>query len=57
MLAAPDGSHIPATGRPFSFPYVDILRARGDEFVEHRLYWDNVTFMTQLGLMPATAQA
>jgi hypothetical protein len=26
-------------------------------FTEHRGYWDNVTFMTQLGLMPEPASA
>ncbi len=56
-LATPDGSEIPATGRSFSFPYVDILRARDGLFVEHRLYWDNAAFLTQLGLLPQPATA
>jgi ketosteroid isomerase-like protein len=56
-LATPDGGEVPATGRAFSFPYVDILRAHDGKFVEHRLYWDNLAFMTQLGLMPAPAGA
>ena len=56
-LATPDGSEIPATGRSFSFPYVDILRAREGKFVEHRVYWDNITFLTQLGLLPQPTSA
>jgi len=56
-LATPDGSEIPATGRSFSFPYVDILRAQDGKFVEHRVYWDNVAFLTQLGLLPQPASA
>jgi ketosteroid isomerase-like protein len=50
-LAGPGGT-IPATGRAFSFPYVDVLQARDGKFVAHRIYWDNVTFLAQLGLMP-----
>ena len=50
-LVGPAGT-IPATGRAFSFPYVDVLQARDGMFVSHRIYWDNVTFLAQLGLMP-----
>ena len=56
-LATPDGSEIPATGRSFPFPYVDILRARDGLFVEHRLHWDNAAFLSQLGLLPQPATA
>lgn len=55
-LAGPGGT-IPATGRSFAFPYVDIMQARDGKFVSHRIYWDNVTFLTQLGLMPAPGGA
>lgn len=51
-LASPDGTVVPPTGRAFSFPYVDIAKVRDGKVVEHRTYWDNVTFFTQLGLMP-----
>ena len=56
-LAGPDGSEIPPTGRAFSFPYVDIVTARDGKVVSHRVYWDNVTFLAQLGLMPEPASA
>ena len=51
-LATPNGE-VPPSGRAFSFPFVDIYVARDGKFVSHRGYWDNVTFFTQLGLMPA----
>jgi len=56
-LATPDGQEIPPSGRSFEFPFVDVYVARDGKFVEHRGYWDNVTFMTQLGLMPEPASA
>ena len=46
------GSTIPATGKAFSFPYVDILQARDGKVISHRIYWDNVTFLSQLGVLP-----
>ena len=51
-LAGPGGV-IPASGRSFSLPYVDIFQARDGKFVSHRMYWDNAAFLAQLGLMPA----
>jgi len=53
-LQTPAGE-IPASGRSFSFPYVDVFVARDGKFAEHRGYWDNATFMSQLGLMPEPA--
>jgi steroid delta-isomerase-like uncharacterized protein len=50
-LAGPAGS-IPATGRAFSFPFCDVLQAHDGKFVSHHIYWDNVTFLAQLGLLP-----
>jgi steroid delta-isomerase-like uncharacterized protein len=45
------GGEIPATGRRFSFPYCDVLQARDGRFVSHRIYWDNATFLAQLGVL------
>jgi ketosteroid isomerase-like protein len=50
-LVGPAGT-IPATGRAFSFPFCDVLRARDGKFVTHHIYWDNVTFLAQLGQLP-----
>jgi steroid delta-isomerase-like uncharacterized protein len=55
-LAGPGGV-IPASGRSFSLPYVDIFQARDGKLVSHRMYWDNATFLAQLGVMPAAAGA
>lgn len=52
-LAAPNGLVVPPTGRQVQVPYVDILVVEGDQVVSDHLYWDQVEFLTQLGLMPA----
>lgn len=56
-LAAPDGSEIPATGRSIDVPFLNICRVQGDRVTEERVYFDNQTFMAQLGLVPAAAAA
>ena len=43
---------IPASGRSFSLPFVDLFQARDGKIVAHRIYWDNATLMAQLGAMP-----
>lgn len=43
---------VPPSGRRVTFPLMDIFTARDGLIAEHRVYWDNVTFLTQLGLMP-----
>lgn len=50
-LAGPAGT-IPASGRTFSLPYVDFFQQRDGKIVSHRIYWDNATFMAQLGATP-----
>jgi steroid delta-isomerase-like uncharacterized protein len=42
---------IPASGRTFSFPFVDFMRVTGDKIGDHRLYWDMLGFMGQLGVL------
>jgi steroid delta-isomerase-like uncharacterized protein len=55
-LAGPGGV-IPATGRSFSLPYVDIFQARDGKIVSHRMYWDSAALLAQLGVLPAPATA
>lgn len=50
-LEGPGGT-IPPTGRELAVPYCDVLRVRDGKLVEHRVYWDQATFMAQLGLAP-----
>lgn len=48
-LQTPQGE-IPATGREVAVPFVTVLKARDGKLTTHRAYWDNATFMEQLGL-------
>jgi steroid delta-isomerase-like uncharacterized protein len=52
-LVTPQGT-LPASGNAFAFPFVDIMQARDGRCVSHRVYWDNVTFLAQLGAVPAS---
>ena len=47
----PQGT-VPASGNTFAFPYVDIMQTRDGKCVSHRIYWDNVTFLSQIGAIP-----
>ncbi|MFG3618691.1 ester cyclase [Nocardia sp. NPDC047654] len=51
-LATADGE-VPPSGRTVTFPLIDTFTLRDGKVGEHRVYWDNVSFLTQLGLMPA----
>ncbi len=51
------GSAIPATHRHFSGRGVQLLRIEGDRVADTRLYFDQVEVLTQLGVLPAAAQA
>lgn len=42
---------IPATGRRVELPFCDIWKVRNGRIVENRIYYDQVTFLGQLGLM------
>ena len=42
---------IPATGRRVELPFCDIWRVRNGRIVENRIYYDQITFLDQLGLM------
>lgn len=43
---------LPATGREFTLVNVIIQRLEAGKIVETWVSWDNVAFLTQLGLMP-----
>lgn len=51
-LVTPDGE-VPPSGRTVSFPLVDTFVVRDGSVVEHHVYWDNVSFLGQLGLIDA----
>ena len=44
---------IPPTGKEVTLTYVDILRLRDGRIVEHWLSMDQLSFMQQLGVIPA----
>lgn len=48
-LVTPDGE-VPATGRAIRLRECDVLTARDGLAIEHRFYFDQLEFMTQLGL-------
>jgi ketosteroid isomerase-like protein len=53
-LASPQGE-IPPTGKAFDLPYVEIFDLRGGKATTHHIYYDQVAFLGQLGLMPPPA--
>lgn len=53
-MPRPDGTTIPPTGKAFKIPMVTLGRWNKDGLmVEEYLFWDNQTFMNQIGLGPS----
>ncbi len=50
-MLTPQGE-MSATGQSVALPFVTVLEFQGDQITSHRAYWDQATFMQQLGLMP-----
>ncbi len=50
-LPSPQGP-IPATGRQFELRFCGLGRVRGDRISEVHVYFDSMSIMTQLGLVP-----
>jgi predicted ester cyclase len=44
------GGAIPASGNAVAFPYADFLTFKDGRCVSHRIYWDNVALLAQLGV-------
>jgi ketosteroid isomerase-like protein len=55
-LRTPQGE-IPPSGRTIVLPYCHVVRAEAGRITSLKLYYDQITFLTQLGLMPAPAGA
>ncbi|HEY3063307.1 MAG TPA: ester cyclase [Chloroflexota bacterium] len=49
-LTGPRGE-IPPTNRPLNLDFSDLFETDGDRITRHRIYYDQVQFMSQLGLM------
>lgn len=56
-LATPDGNEIPPTGRKVELPVADVFEVEDGKVAKHRVYFDQMTLMTQLGLVPQGATA
>jgi hypothetical protein len=56
-LRLPGNQDIPSTGKSVAIPYTLGLTYRDGKWSSYRLVFDRVELMTQLGLMPAYADA
>ena len=56
VLRAPDGD-VPPTGRSLRMRECDLVTVSDGVAVSHRFYYDQLDFMTQLGLMDSTTSA
>jgi steroid delta-isomerase-like uncharacterized protein len=54
-MSTPMGELSP-TGRSVDLPFTTVFEVRDGKITAHRAYWDNATFMMQLGLMPQPGQ-
>ncbi|MDX3458970.1 SgcJ/EcaC family oxidoreductase [Streptomyces sp. ME02-8801-2C] len=52
-IALPSGDHLPATQKEFRIRGVDLATVRDGHIVDYRLYFDQMEFLGQLGLLPA----
>jgi predicted ester cyclase len=51
LIAGPDGTPIPATGRTLSLPFAGVHRIDGDRIISSHFYWDMFDMLGQLGLL------
>lgn len=56
-LAKADGTSIPATGKPFTVNGVAVLEVEDELIRSNRVYFNLMSVLAQLGLMPAPAGA
>jgi ketosteroid isomerase-like protein len=54
-LKSPDGQNIPPTGKQVRTRSADIATVRNGKIVRHDFYYDQLDFLSQLGLMQAQA--
>jgi ketosteroid isomerase-like protein len=55
-LDTPAGQ-VPATGRTLILPFADLFRVADGKIAEHRVYFDSLGMLAQLGLMPEPTSA
>jgi ketosteroid isomerase-like protein len=49
---SPNGVEIPPTGKQFDFPFVGVFQVQSGKIRSIRIYYDQIEFFTQLGLIP-----
>lgn len=54
-LRTPDGQEIPATGKRVTMRGSDFAQVEGGLIVQHRVYFDQMEMLGQLGLLPEEA--
>jgi steroid delta-isomerase-like uncharacterized protein len=55
-MAGSNGSMMPATGRKVELPFCDVWKVRNGRIVENHIYYDQLAFLGQLGLIPQQAK-
>lgn len=50
-MRSPSGE-VPPTGRSFELPFVEVNETEGGRIKGHRVYYDQMGFLSALGLMP-----
>jgi steroid delta-isomerase-like uncharacterized protein len=50
------GGAVPATGKSLELKFADVFRIRGGRIAEHRIYYDSMALLGQLGLLPEPSQ-
>jgi hypothetical protein len=56
-LTLPDGTELPATGKPLEIRGMELVLVRDGKIVVDNLYYDPTVFLAQLGLVPVGASA
>jgi len=56
VLGTPQGD-VPGNGRKLDLPFSDIFDLEAGRISRHHVYYDQVDFLAQLGLMPEPAEA
>ena len=50
-MKTPDGRTVQPTGKSFRLPMCTVGRSDGGVMVEEYLFWDNLTYLQQMGAM------
>jgi steroid delta-isomerase-like uncharacterized protein len=52
--SGPDGTEIPPTGRAVTIPFTAVHTVRDGRIASSRFYWDTMSILGQLGLLPGS---